>query len=572
MESWESGPCDAATVAALARATGFPQPVAEILVRRGIRSADEAQRFLQPRLSDLADPLLLPDMAPAVDLLAGAVRRRDAVCLYGDYDADGVSAAALLSRVLTPFDVPVRVFIPHRIDHGYGVTPDGLADCLAIDRPRLLVTVDCGTNSLDVLKPLPAAGIGVVVTDHHRHTTGEPAPYPVVNPARLASGGVLSGVGVAFKVAHALVKRLRDDGVAAAAGVDLRMWLDLVALGTVADVVPLVGENRILVAHGVRRLNQAEQRSGWARALLDAAACQDAVSAGTLGFVLGPRMNAAGRMGDAGAAVRLLVSDSADEQQTLAGQLEQANRERRQVEGAVLAVAERDVQAMLEAGPREGLVVAASGWHPGVIGIVASRLKEAHNRPVAVVSLDADGGGKGSCRGPVCGDLMVALERCREHLAGFGGHRMAAGIVVKPGCLEAFRAAFADACREGYPRGDNACMVRIDAWLNGLAQVDQSLVDGLARLDPFGEGNPVPLLGIRHLRVAGEPVRMGKDGRHVRFRVEHAKQSMQAVAFGWGDRPLPSGVIDVAAELRENTFRERTQIELLVRHVRSHAP
>jgi single-stranded-DNA-specific exonuclease len=554
----------------LVRALGLPPQVGRLLAARGWTDPDAVRAFLNPRLSDLSDPFRLPDMRPAVERIRSALARGEPIVVFGDYDVDGVTATALLVQVLERLGGRITPFLPDRLTDGYGLGCAPLERCLDASGVGLVVSVDCGTGSADAVALAAARGVDVVVTDHHA-AHGESAPaVAVVNPHRGADEDLraLAGVGVAFKLCHALVKAGLEEGEAAARDVDLRDWLDLVAVGTVADVVPLTGENRILVRHGLRRLS-ATQSVGL-KALCNVASAYPPFTGYHLGYVLGPRLNAAGRLGSARDALDLLLTDDAERAAALAGALDTANTERRRIEADMLESARAQVEAVFDPARHFGLVAGRTGWHLGTAGIVAGRLVRTFHRPSVVVVLDEDGGGRGSCRGIEGVDLTQALEACRNELDAFGGHRMAAGLTLRSGRLEAFREQFNAACAAQIDGRALGPVLHVDGWA-ALGDLDFDTAEALKALQPFGEGNPEPLWGVREVRVAGTPRIVGKD--HLKFAVASGATVVDAIAFGMGGCALPDGPLDVVCHLQDNAFRGRPRLQLNVRDFRpSHRP
>jgi single-stranded-DNA-specific exonuclease len=563
-------PADAGQAAALAQALALPVPIATVLVSRGQLDAEPTTRFLNPRLSDLGDPDTLPDMAAAVARLWLAVDRRERILVFGDYDVDGICSTALMTQVLRAVGASVDAFLPNRVEHGYGLSVAGLQEALRLYGPAVVVTVDCGTGSREAVGLARERGIDVIVTDHHE-PDGEVAPaLAVVNPKLAAghAGATLAGVGVAFKLCHALIKRGLHEGRAAAGAVDLRQFLDLVAVATVADVVPLVGENRILVSHGVRKLNLSPQTG--LRALIEVAGLKQRrqLDCYHIGFVLGPRLNAAGRIGDANGALQLLLCDRPEVAAGLAGELNLANQERKTLEDGMLQDAQAEIDAHFQADRVFGLVVGRAGWHLGTAGIVASRLVSRYARPAVVLAVDEDGRARGSCRSVESLDVLEALRECAPLLERFGGHKMAAGVEVQVERLEAFRERFNAACRDRLAGQDLRPVQTVDAWI-GLAEADERLLGGLERLQPLGNGNPEPNWGVRRVRLAAEPRRVGKDQRHLRLVVTQGASQIEAVGFNLGMYEVPPGELDLVFRLRENWYQGRGGVELEICDLRA---
>ena len=548
---------DAAAAARLARELKVPVPFAALLVQRGYGAPDAARRFLRPRREDLHDPSALPDIAPAVDRLVAAVRRGETVFVHGDYDVDGQCAAAILTRVLRRAGGRAEAFVPHRVRDGYDLSAAGVA-AAARAGARVLVTLDCGTTALEAVRGARAEGMDVIIVDHHLPAAERPEALALVNPRRPDSGYPfpdLCGAGLAWKVALAF---------AAGAGVpDGLPWrlLDLVALATVADLVPLVDENRALVRLGLKLMGETRW-PGLAALLEQTGLSGKPVRAGHLGFVLGPRLNAAGRVGEAMDGLRLLLTDDPVEAVDLAARLDSRNAERQALDQRTLDEAMAEVEESFDPARDVGVVLAREGWHPGVIGIVASRVQERLARPVFLVALDGELG-KGSGRSVSGCDLHAALARCAPLLEKWGGHRMAAGLTVRRERLDAFRAAFNAACGEQLAPEDLVPTQRIDAVVT-LEDLTPELEEMLRALEPTGVGNPGPVLGLTGLRVRGAVRRMGD--RHVRFTLSDGSGELETVAFGLREdveRVLAAarGTLRAGVRLERDTWQGRDRLQ-----------
>ncbi len=567
-------------MARLVREAGIAPWVAECLVRRGLSEPEVAGRFLKPLLRTLSDPFLLPGMEAAAARVLAAVEKRERIVLYGDYDVDGVTSLALLTRLLRAYGAEVATFLPHRVDEGYGLSADGVARCIEECRPELLVAVDCGTTSVAEISRLREAGVDVVVLDHHEPKDELPAAIAIVNPklnpTRSAECGTrkedgdlsafrvphsafdyLCSAGIAFKVAHALLKRRPI------AGFDIRELLDLVAIGTVADVVPLVEENRIFVRAGLERI--AQSRWPGVRALVEVAGLRPPFRPVDIGFGIGPRLNAAGRLDSASAALELLLTDDAARAQSLARSLDLQNRERRTIEGEVLAMAEAQITSLYDPGSESAIVVGGAGWHPGVVGIVASRLQRRYHRPTFVVGFDAMGIGKGSGRSIEGLSLVAALAPCAGLLEKFGGHEMAAGLTMRQEHFAAFRAAFTAAAGGMLTADQLQRTLKLDAELR-LADVNLNLLDEHDTLQPFGTANHQPVFFTRGITLAGEP-RMMKD-KHWSFMFRHGRAQCRAVWWNAADEPLPPLPWDIAYTVSRNEWNGRVDAQLEIRDVR----
>ena len=562
---WQTVASDAAAVRALIRQLELPEALAQILVGRGIREPDRARDFLDPRLSRVSDPCAMTGMNAAVERILPALERGERIAIYGDYDVDGVTGSAVLVSVLRRLGGTVDSFIPDRQRDGYGLSTTAAGRCLAETDPGLLVTVDCGTLAVEAVKTLQARGVDVIVADHHE-LSGEVAPaLAVVNPKQDDDASIhdLAGVAVAFKLCHALIKRALERG-SDLPKVDLREWLDLVAVGIVADVVPLTGENRILTYHGLRQLN-AGTRPGL-DALLDVAGIRRPIRSGQVAFMLGPRLNAAGRLGDAHDARRLLLSETASEAGEIAHRLDAANTERRAIEKGLLRAARKQVAALHGDDEPFGVVAAGGDWHVGVIGIVASRLCDLYGCPSVVIGFNSEGDGRGSARSVAGVNILDVLQNCREALDGYGGHAAAAGLTLHAGQLDAFRERFNACCARALGDRDRRPVIRVDAWI-GLGEADHALVAALDRMAPFGAGNPEPVLGFRSVRLLGPPRLVGGD--HLKMTLGSGERQLDAIAFRMGSVEVPDGPLDVLGALQENTFRGRTSLQLRVADFRA---
>ncbi len=534
----------------------MPALTARLLVRRGLADADAATHFLDPRLKALRDPFLLPDMDRAIERVLVAFDRRERIAFYGDYDVDGVSSLALLTRVFRACGVEPACFLPNRIDEGYGLSADGLTRCLEEHRPNLLIAIDCGTTSVAEIARLRGEGVDVIVLDHHECAATLPECVALVNPKRGESDRHLCSAGLAFKFAHALLKRRPVPDF------DLRCVLDLVALGTVADLVPLIDENRTLVKHGLLRL--ADSRWPGVRALIDAAGLRAPFTATHIGFGLGPRLNAAGRLGTALDALELLLTDDPARAHTLAQGLDAQNRERRAVEERVCIEAEEQVASWFQPQEHAAIVAGAPAWHPGVIGIVASRISRRHHRPTIVVAFDEAGSGKGSGRSIVGFSLVAALGKCAAHLAAFGGHEAAAGLSLSEDRFAAFRDAFLAVAKADLTADQLQPRIHLDAELP-LRQIDLSLLGHIETLAPFGNGHRQPVFFALRVIPADEP-RVLKE-KHLSLSLTQNGREARAIWFGATEVPPPPW--DIAFELTRNEYQGRVSAQIQIVALRS---
>jgi single-stranded-DNA-specific exonuclease len=444
---WITVEVDETKARALAAEMEMPLPVAKVLVSRGIDSKAASEKFLNPRLSDLCDPFAMPGMVAAVARIWHAIDSQERITIYGDYDCDGVTSTALLVLVLEHLGATVSSFLPKRLEDGYGFTIGALGKVLEETQPSLIITADCGTRSADVVIDAAKQNVDVIITDHHEgDNLTLPEAVAVINPKFGGPDGVeeLAGVGVAFKLCHALVKQAVADGREEASSIDLRDYLDLVAIGTVADVVPLTGENRTLVRHGLARLNDSSAARCGLQALIRVAGIRTRLDCYHLGFLIGPRLNAAGRLGSADVGLELLMTEDPARARRLAGQLDASNRERKRIEETIIEDAATEIEATFDPEHSFGLVASRRGWHIGTIGIVAARIAGRFKRPVVVISIDDDGLGRASCRSINCVNLVHVLDQCADLLESYGGHNQAAGLRIREENVDAFRERFND--------------------------------------------------------------------------------------------------------------------------------
>jgi single-stranded-DNA-specific exonuclease len=545
-------PYDFADARAVADELGLSQPVAVTLVRRGYRTPAEARAFLAADESH--PPEAFEGMEEVVGLILAAIEAGERITVHGDFDVDGVSATALMISTLRELGADCDWLIPDRIADGYGLNSENVAK-LAERGTGLLITVDCGVTAVEQVRQAQDLGMEVIVTDHHQRDEELPPClilHPEVSNYPFPS---LCGTAVAWKLACALRE-----------GEGAEENLDLVALATVADVVPLVGENRSLVRRGLAEMRRTK-RVGL-KALMEASKCDPSrLDEGDIGFRLAPRINAAGRLYRADAGVELLLTDDEERAKQIAEELGRANSERR--------ATEREVDAAAEAARRElpdelkeatGLVLAGEGWHPGVVGIVASRLVERHHRPVVVISLDGEGGGRGSGRSIPGFDLHAALDACSEHLESFGGHKAAAGLSLRAENLEAFRAAFAAHAGEVLGPDDLKRTERIDAMIGGVG-LGLDLAEELGQLAPFGMGNPGVRLMVPSARVTDVRT-MGEEGKHSRFSLHSGSHRALGVAFGRTSFGVEDkDMLDAAVRLEVNHWNGAIEPRVVLREV-----
>ena len=542
----------------LRRERGLSELVATCLVNRGIHSSDAADAFLDPRLRSLSDPMILPDIALAIHRLFQARERNEPVVIFGDYDVDGVTSTAILTEVLTTLGWRCSQYLPHRRDEGYGLSQAGVENCLARHPTALLLAVDCGSTAVEPIAWLNSRGVDVLVLDHHQLSDPLPPALALVNPLRSPEAPIapFCSAGLAFKLAHALVKHGRESGLAGFDTYNLKPLLDLVALGTVADLVPLIGENRILVHAGLERLD-GTSRVGL-QALKRVARTRSPMGVYEVGFQLGPRLNAAGRLETAEDALRLLLCDREAEADSLAEVLDQQNRERQEVEKRIAQEAGDRVRSRFD--PQRDLVIVEgdASWHIGVVGIVASRVLREFHRPTLILGGDGTVW-RGSGRSVSGFDLAGALRECSDLLEKHGGHAMAAGLSIDPARLEEFRERINQLARERLLPEHLRPEVRLDAAVP-LRSLSLSVVSDLRRLEPFGMGNPVVHLAVRGLTHARPPQRL-KD-QHWKFWVTDGGTPVETVWWGAGQRPVPEGRFDLAVIPEAGDYAGRRFLQL----------
>ncbi len=546
------------------RFSELPPLIVQILYNRGFTETQEVKDFLDHRWV-YDDPFRLKGMAEAVDRLARAVRRKDPIAVYGDYDADGVTATALMVQLLTSLGANVRAYIPNRFDEGYGLNNDALTD-LAADGVKLVVTVDCGIRSVSEVAYGNSLGLDIIITDHH--TVGETVPpaLAAINPKQpdcLYSFNELAGVGLAFKVAQALLRsNIPELNRTELSDNDL---LDLVALGTVADLAPLYGENRKLVEGGLQRLNTQPLRPGLA-ALRDIIGLKTAISAGTIGFTIGPRLNAAGRLDSARAAYRLLMATNELEAVHLAAQLDLQNRERQNLTLKTVDTARRMVLA--DDGQRPLYFLSDPEFNPGIVGLAASRITDEFYRPTLIAERGADKT-KGSARSIPEFHITEALDQCADLLLRYGGHAAAAGFTVKNEDLPALQARLLQIAAQKLDVRELRPTILIDGEVN-LRGVRPSLVESINALQPFGYGNTAPCFLTRNLQIKYLKA-VGQEQQHVRLVLHDGRQVWPAIAFRqghWATKLSPSQEIDVVHQLEFNDWNNRREMQLNIKDLR----
>ena len=542
----------------LARTIDLHPQVASLLWQRGFQTPEQIRAFLDPRLQSLGDPFQLTDLRTAAERILRAITTREKIVIFGDYDVDGITSSALLWRVLRKLDADVETFLPLRMEEGYGLSQDGVERCVEEHKPALLIAVDCGTTAVNQVAWLRERNIDVVIIDHHALPSKLPNANALVNPQRDGEGKLdyLASVGLVFKVCHGLLK-LSGEGNRP---LDLKDYLDLVAVGTVADIVPLVEENRVLVRRGLRQLEQSQ----WPglRALIEVSQVSYPVTAQDVGFRLGPRLNASGRLGDAMLSLRLLQTDDANEAMGIASELNRNNRERQAVEMETFLQAEAQLAETFDPTRDWGIVLSGKNWHWGVIGIVASRLQKRFHRPTIIIGLNDEGMGKGSGRSIDGISIVKALQDCGSHLVLFGGHDMAAGLNIREESLEAFRQAFNQHIRAQAGISDEVFQSTLS--LSGaisLPEVSDQLYRKMEELAPFGRMNPEPVFLFESITYLRPAKHFGKN--HVKLSLRGEKGEIEAVGFGLGAHDWSKPPTRLAGTLDWDDYRNRVQIRIV---------
>lgn len=563
---WEFRDVDPERVLRLQREAQLPPLIARILDARGVQGSETVSEFLSPALARIHDPFLLKDMEPAIKRIRQAIKQKESICVYGDYDVDGITSTAILKTTFAFIGVEVETYIPHRLTEGYGLRPESVRQ-LAERGIQLLITVDNGITAIDAVARARELGMDVIITDHHQPGPEIPNALAVINPKQADCDypfTELCGAGLAFKLAHALLRRCADDPDRARPF--LKDLLDLVAVGTVADVVPLVGENRTLVTHGLRILREGKRLG--VRSLLDLLPSGAEISADNLGFTLAPRINAAGRTEHADYALDLILSDEPRQARDLAGLLDRFNEERRRIESDITAEAFSLVD---EESTDPVIVIDQEGWHQGVVGIVASRLLDRYYRPSIVLGIEGEVA-KGSARSIPGFDMHAALHACGHCLMQFGGHTMAAGLTLSRDRIPAFREALQSHARSTLKVETMARRLLIDT-IAEPGEITYETAQQIERLRPFGAANPKPILAIDGFGLVEEP-RLIKE-RHLKLRLADASgATVEAIGFGLGGRihELMRGRsrLRLAATPFINQWGGRSKLELELKDFKFH--
>ena len=537
---------------------GLSPVVVSLALQRGHTDREGFEQFLHPRLKDLGDPHALPGVEAAVRRILEAVDRRESVVLYGDYDVDGVSSLALLATVLGAYGLEPRPFLPTRLEEGYGLSVKGIENCLEGHSPGLLIAADCGTNSREEARILRERGIDLIILDHHEPSPeGVAACVALVNPKLGDDYHYLCTAGVVFKIAHALLRARPVPDF------DLKEHLDIVALGTIADIVPLEAENRLFARRGLAQLERTVHPG--LIALKSVAGVTSPIRTHDVGFKLGPRLNASGRLDTAVASLDLLLCQDPARARLLADSLDRQNRERQELELATREDAERIIAGLPPARRSHAIVVGSRGWHPGVVGIVASRISKQYHRPTFVIGIDENGLGKGSGRSIPGISLVEALDSCRDLIEAGGGHEMAAGVSVREENLDAFREALIRSVEAQAEADTLVSKILIDAEIR-FPELTLELLDSYELLRPFGTSNPQPVFMATSVRLAAEP-RVIKE-KHLKFRFEQDGVELEAIYFNGAELDLPKPPWDIAFLIDRSEYRGREQVNIVLQAVR----
>ena len=554
---------DQNTVSSVKKAFRTSEVIARVLANRNILNPNLARPFFTPNLDMLHNPYLMQDMDKAVERVLKNIKSGKPIMVFGDYDVDGTTGAAALYLAFQKFGADVTYYIPDREKEGYGLSYHGIeiAKDNGID---LIITCDCGINAFEQVDFANEHNIDIIITDHHTTDTELPKAHAILNPKRKDCEYPFKGLcggGVAFKLITAVGNELNIPLT------DYEEIIPLITLGIAADVVPIKDENRVLVHHGLNILKNLEKPG--LKTLLELAGLKGHVSVGQLVFSIAPRINAAGRLGDANRAVELLVTDDQDKARLLAKELDNENKRRQMIQQAVVDEALLKVNAEADLKNENALVLANAGWHPGVVGIVASKIKEEFNRPTIIIALE-NGSGKGSARSVAGFDLYEALTACKTHLDGYGGHPMAAGLTLSNQKLEDFKKAFIDFANERLTKENLQATLTLDSEM-ALQDITPRFMEFLDKLSPYGPGNMRPKFAIRNVEIAGAPKVIGKTGEHIRFKIRQGLKSYPAVGFGLSNKYemlITGQPVDIACVVETNEWQGNTSIQMNVRDIK----
>jgi len=553
---------DPALSSQLARELNIPTVISQVLVNRGLREINELKSFFYPSLSDLCDPFLLPDMEKAIDRILQALRNRERIVIFGDYDVDGLTSTSLLYLVLNRFGADVIWYLPDRLHEGYGLSSKGIDESLE-KGATLLISVDCGITGIESVKYANSNGMDCIITDHHEPGKELPDAFAIVDP-KLQSSDIpyreLAGVGVAYKLADALYEALNEDKAY------LHEHLDLVGMGTIADIVPLTMENRILARFGLRTL-ESTTKSGIKALLQISGLWGNELSSWHVVFVLAPRINAVGRVGNPSLAFKLLTSRSHTESLEMVKKLEEENRQRKKLDEHMFEEALELAERTIQPGDK-ALVLSSDTWHLGVIGIVASRLVERYYRPVVLIST-IDGIGKGSARSIPSFHLLNAIRHSGSYLSKFGGHKYAAGLCIESDQIEPFKESFLKYADEHLTAQDLIPRLHIDAKIMP-EEIDLDLIKWLELYAPHGPENMRPVFLIENAEIVGEPRIVGSN--HLRFKIRNSRKAIDTIGFGFGEFKnsisMRTRPVNLAVVIEKNTYFGGPDVQLRIKDIK----
>ena len=559
---WQIANPDEEVIRGIAQELGINDLLARCLVNRDISNPQIAEEFLFPKLSNLAPPELIPNLTKAVDRLFEARAQKQKVVIFGDYDADGITSTAILLDCMQALGWDVCAYLPARVDEGYGLTSVGVDNCIERHAPNLLLAADCGSTSVEVIAKLQSQGIDVIVLDHHQISDPPPGPIALVNPQLNPNGPnafhELCTAGLAFKLAHGLIKQGRTNGESAFEAFDIRVLLDLVALGTITDMVPLTGENRILAVKGLEQINRTE-RTGLS-ALISESNIDGVIGSFEVGFQLGPRLNAAGRLDSATTSLDLLTSSDPKIALELAARLDHHNRERQKIEKEITQQVRERLNSRFNPTTDYAIVEGDPGWNIGVVGIVASRIQKEFYRPTFILGGSPEGM-RGSGRSIKGFDLAVAICQCSDLINRHGGHAMAAGVSLDSDKIDAFGKRLNEIARTGITESLLTPTLRLDGE-SPLSKLSFSTVSSLESLQPVGQGMPAIQLVVTGLEMNAPVKRMGAEKQHAKMNVTDGEETVEVVHWNALSNSMPEGRFNLAVQPSINTWRGRKSVQL----------
>jgi len=560
--TWQIANPNEEQVKAIGQELNLSDLLSRCLVNRGILSPQNAEEFLFPKLSNLSPPELIPNLTKAVDRLFEARSQKQKVVIFGDYDVDGITSTAILLDCMQALNWNVCAYLPNRVDEGYGLTSDGVDNCIERHSPNLLLAADCGSTSAEVIAKLQSQGIDVIVLDHHQISDPPPEPIALVNPQLNTNGSnafhELCTAGLAFKLAHGLIKQGRTNGEPAFEAYDIRVLLDLVALGTIADMVPLTGENRILAVKGLKQLNRTE-RIGLG-ALISKSNINGAIGSFEVGFQLGPRINAAGRLGNAITSLNLLTSSDQKSASELAARLDQHNRERQKIEKEATQQVRERLSSHFDHTTDYAIIESDPDWNIGVVGIVASRIQKEYYRPTFILGGSPEGM-RGSGRSIKGFDLAAALCQCSDIIHRHGGHAMAAGVSLDHDKINVFRKRLNEIARDEIKKTQLIPSLRLDGELP-LSKLSLNTVTALESLQPVGQGVPAVQLVVNNLEMNAPIKWMGAEKQHAKINVTDGESIVEIVSWNALGNSMPKGKFNLAVQPSINVWRGRKSVQL----------